>query len=110
MGLRSGLPHLGSPRWCVADLAAPIQLASAAQQPKIKSAHQPPRSYREQPVEAPQLADLICRDDLSSYDSRAHSVRLTGVVTSIRLENLYWAILAELSDAKAMTTSQLISK
>jgi len=56
-----------------------------------------------------QLADLICRDDLSSYDSRAHSVRLSGVVTSIRLENLYWAILAELSEAKAMTTSQLIS-
>src|SRR4051794_31367436 len=57
MGLRSGLPHLGSPRRCVADLAAPIQLAPAAQQSKIKSAHQPPRSYRGQPVEAPQLAD-----------------------------------------------------
>src|SRR3954471_15627486 len=55
MGLRSGLPHLGSPRRCVADLAAPIQLAPAAQQSKIKSAHQPPRSYRGQPVEAPHL-------------------------------------------------------
>src|SRR3982750_5044723 len=56
MGLRSGLPHLGSPRRRVADLAAPIQLASAAQQSKSKSAHQPPRSDRGQPVEAPQLA------------------------------------------------------
>src|SRR4051794_25683754 len=56
MGLRSGLPHLGSPRRGVADLAAPIQLAPAAQQSKIKSAHQPPRSYRGQPVEAPHLA------------------------------------------------------
>src|SRR4051794_31699638 len=56
MGLRSGLPHLGPPRRCVAALAAPIQLASAAQQSKIKSAHQPPRSDRGQPVEAPQLA------------------------------------------------------
>src|SRR4051794_31857014 len=56
MGLRSGLPHLGSPRRCVADLAAPIQLAPAAQQSTIKSAHQPPRSYRGQPVEAPHLA------------------------------------------------------
>src|SRR6185312_6658051 len=55
MGLRSGLLNLGPPRRCVADLAAPIQLAPAAQQSKIKSAHQPPRSYRGQPVEAPQL-------------------------------------------------------
>src|SRR3954453_15735553 len=57
MGLRSGLLNLGPPRRCVADLAAPIQLAPAAQQSKIKSAHQPPRSYRGQPVEAPQLAE-----------------------------------------------------
>src|SRR3954471_5061508 len=55
MGLRSGLPNLGRPRRRVAALAAPIQLASAAQQPTIKSAHQPPRSDRGQPVEAPQL-------------------------------------------------------
>src|SRR3954465_12957186 len=56
MGLRSGLLNLGPPRRCVADLAAPIQLAPAAQQSKIKSAHQPPRSYRGQPVEAPHLS------------------------------------------------------
>src|SRR5215218_10093530 len=56
MGLRSGLPNLGPPRRRVADLAAPIQLAPAAQQPKIKIAHQPPRSDRGQPVEAPHLA------------------------------------------------------
>src|SRR3954464_2631329 len=56
MGLRSGLPNLGPPRCRVAALAAPIQLAPAAQQSTIKSAHQPPRSNRGQPVEAPQLA------------------------------------------------------
>src|SRR4029453_14609865 len=55
MGLRPGLPNLRPPRRRVADLAAPIQLAPAAQQSKIKSAHQPPRSYRGQPIEAPQL-------------------------------------------------------
>src|SRR3954468_10469248 len=55
MGLRSGLSNLGPPRRGVADLATPIQLAPAAQQPKSKSAHQPPRSYRGQPVEAQQL-------------------------------------------------------
>ena len=36
------------------------------------------------------LSDLIWRDHLSSYNSRAHSVRLNGMVTSIRLENVYW--------------------
>ena len=57
-----------------------------------------------------QSGDLICRDDLSIYESQAHSVRLKGVVTSIRLENLYWTLLTEISDANAVTTSQLISK
>src|SRR5215218_4961333 len=57
-----------------------------------------------------QSVDLICRDDLSIYESQAHSLRLKGVVTSIRLENLYWVLLAEISDANAVTTSQLISK
>jgi transposase len=55
MGLRSGVSNLGPPRCSVADLAAPIQLAPAAQQSKIKTAHQPPRSDRGQPVEAPHL-------------------------------------------------------
>src|SRR3954471_12223762 len=59
MGLRSGLPHLGSPRRCVADLAAPIQLAPAAPQPKSKSARQPPRSDRGQPVEAPHATVIL---------------------------------------------------
>src|SRR4051812_37215098 len=64
MGLRSGLSNLGPPRCCVADLATPIQLAPAAQQPKSKSAHQPPRSYRGQPVEAPQLGTAPERSSL----------------------------------------------
>src|SRR5215212_3079539 len=57
MGLRSGLPNLRPSRRRVADLAAPIQLAPAAQQSNIKNAHQPPRSYRGQPVEAPHLVE-----------------------------------------------------
>ena len=57
-----------------------------------------------------ELSDLIWRDHLSSYDSRAHSVRLNGMVTSIRLEDVYWTILAEISEANALTTSQLISR
>ena len=40
-----------------ANLAAPIQLAPPAWQPKVKNAHQSPRPNRGQPVEAPQLED-----------------------------------------------------
>src|SRR4051794_11664239 len=75
MGLRSGLPHLGSPRRCVADLAAAIQLASAAQQSKSKSAHQPPRSDRGQPVEAPQLA--ICEANFDPGRPKASAEEAT---------------------------------
>ena len=56
------------------------------------------------------LSDLIWRDHLSSYNSRAHSVRLNGMVTSIRLEDVYWTLLAEISEANALTMSQLISR
>src|SRR3954462_6215329 len=76
MGLRSGLLNLGPPRRCVADLAAPIQLAPAAQQSKIKSAHQPPRSYRGQPVEAPQLeAEIAALHGSLRHPFRADMIR-----------------------------------
>src|SRR5215211_5778713 len=64
MGLRSGLPNLGPPCRRVADLAAPIQLAPAAQQSTIKSAHHPPRSDRGQPVEAPHLVGHSVRSSV----------------------------------------------
>ena len=65
---------------------------------------------RKEAIATVELSDLIWRDHLSSYDSRAHSVRLNGMVTSIRLEDVYWTILAEISEANALTTSQLISR
>lgn len=40
-----------------AGLAAPNQLASPAQQPKVKTTHQQTRPSRGQPVEAPHLAE-----------------------------------------------------
>src|SRR5215208_1983064 len=84
MGLRSGLPNLGPPRRCVADLAAPIQLAPAAQQSKIKSAHHPPRSDRGQPVEAPQLAihARVTRLQLDEFP-------LPGLLFEETVEHLY---------------------
>jgi len=39
------------------------------------------------------LSDLIWRDHLSSYNSRAHSVRLNGMVTSQLISRLYEEML-----------------
>lgn len=46
----------------------------------------------------------------SSYESRTRSVRLHGVVTSIRLENLYWEVLGEIAGRDGMSVVQLIEK
>lgn len=45
-----------------------------------------------------------------SYESRTRSVRLHGVVTSIRLENLHWEVLDEIATRDHMTVTQLIAK
>jgi transposase len=54
-GLRPGLSDLGPPRRGAASLAPPLQLASPARRHTITDAHQPTRTPRGQPVEAPQL-------------------------------------------------------
>lgn len=44
------------------------------------------------------------------YESRTRSVRLHGVVTSIRLENLHWTVLEEIAARDGMSVAQLISQ
>jgi len=48
--------------------------------------------------------------DPQSYESRTRSVRLHGVVTSIRLENLHWEVLEEIAARDGMSVTQLIAK
>jgi predicted DNA-binding ribbon-helix-helix protein len=45
-----------------------------------------------------------------SYESRTRSVRLHGVVTSIRLENLHWEVLEEIGARDGMSLTQLIER
>ncbi|MFG6413947.1 ribbon-helix-helix domain-containing protein [Roseateles sp. DC23W] len=45
-----------------------------------------------------------------SYESRTRSVRLHGVVTSIRLENLHWEVLEEIAARDGMGVTPLIEK
>ena len=48
--------------------------------------------------------------DPESYESRTRSVRLHGVVTSVRLENLHWEVLEEIAGRDGMSIAQLIEK
>ena len=48
--------------------------------------------------------------DPASYESRTRSVRLHGVVTSVRLENLHWTVLEEIAGRDGMSVAQLIEK
>jgi len=56
------------------------------------------------------MCQIFISADPESYASRTRSVRLHGVVTSIRLENLYWDVLEEIGQRDGMGVVQLIEK
>lgn len=56
------------------------------------------------------MCEIFISAHPESYASRTRSVRLHGVVTSIRLENLYWEVLAEIGQRDGMGVVQLIEK
>ena len=56
------------------------------------------------------MCEIFISADPESYASRTRSVRLHGVVTSIRLENLYWEVLEEIGQRDGMGVVQLIEK
>lgn len=56
------------------------------------------------------MCEVFISADPQSYDSRTRSVRLHGVVTSIRLENLFWQVLEQIAGRDGMGVVQLIEK
>lgn len=56
------------------------------------------------------MCQVFISADPESYESRTRSVRLHGVVTSIRLENLHWEVLEEIGARDGMGVTQLIEK
>lgn len=54
------------------------------------------------------MCKIFISADPGSYESRTRSVRLHGVVTSIRLENLHWSVLEEIAGRDGMSVAQLI--
>jgi predicted DNA-binding ribbon-helix-helix protein len=56
------------------------------------------------------MCEIFISASPESYESRTRSVRLHGVVTSLRLENLYWDVLAEIGERDGMTVTQLLER
>ena len=56
------------------------------------------------------MCEIYVKADPILYESRSRSLRIHGCVSKIRLENLFWDILAELAGNEGMTTNQLIVK
>lgn len=54
------------------------------------------------------MCRIFVNTDPINYESRSRSVRIHGMVTSIRLENLFWDVLAEIAAEEGMTTNRLI--
>ena len=55
------------------------------------------------------MCEFFVKADPFQYEQRSRTVRMHGVLTSIRLENMVWNVLAEMAEAEGRTTNALIS-
>jgi predicted DNA-binding ribbon-helix-helix protein len=55
------------------------------------------------------MCEYFVKADPILYESRSRTVRIHGVLTSIRLENMMWDVLAEMAAEEGRTTSNLIT-
>ncbi len=56
------------------------------------------------------MCQVFINADPKLYQRRARSVRLHGLATSIRLENLFWEVLADIARRDGMSVPQLCTK
>ena len=54
------------------------------------------------------MCEVFVKADPIVYEQRTRTIRIHGVLTSIRLENMAWDILAEMAEAEGCTTNSLI--
>lgn len=55
------------------------------------------------------MCEFFVKADPIQYEQRSRSVRIHGVLSSLRLENMVWDILAEMAEREGRTTNALIS-
>lgn len=51
----------------------------------------------------------LARDPIQ-YECRSRTVRIHGVVTTIRLENEFWSVLQSIAESEGKTTNELITQ
>ncbi|HKR45761.1 MAG TPA: ribbon-helix-helix domain-containing protein [Paraburkholderia sp.] len=56
------------------------------------------------------MCGIYVNADPILYESRTRSLRIHGVITTVRLENLFWDVLQEIAARENMTTSQFAVK
>ena len=56
------------------------------------------------------MCEYFVKADPIQYEQRSRTVRIRNVLTSIRLENMAWDILAEMAEDEGCTTNALIAK
>lgn len=56
------------------------------------------------------MCQIFISADPDLYRSRSRSLRLHGVATSIRLENLFWQVLEEIGKRDGMSVNRLITR
>ena len=54
------------------------------------------------------MCEYFVKADPILYEQRTRTIRIHGVLTSIRLENMVWDILAEMAGSEGCTTNNLI--
>ncbi|CAB5691955.1 Uncharacterised protein [Delftia tsuruhatensis] len=55
------------------------------------------------------MCEVYVRTDPINYESRSHSVRIHGVITTVRLENEFWTVLGAMARGENRTTNELIA-
>jgi predicted DNA-binding ribbon-helix-helix protein len=54
------------------------------------------------------MCEYFVKADPIQYEQRSRTIRIHGVLTSIRLENMVWDVLAEMAEEERCTTNALI--
>jgi len=54
------------------------------------------------------MCEYFVKADPIQYEQRSRTIRIHGVLTSMRLENMVWDTLAEMAEAEGCTTNHLI--
>jgi predicted DNA-binding ribbon-helix-helix protein len=55
------------------------------------------------------MCEFFVKADPIKYEQRSRTLRIHGVLTSLRLENMVWDVLAEMAEREGRTTNALIS-